>query len=329
MDRLARETKSVMADYSPLTCPDGKFNDPERTSDGSRRAFVPLENPDTLWFNTGSLCNIGCKNCYIESSPRNDRLEYLTEADVASYLHQLSERGWPVDMIGLTGGEPFMNPHIIPILNTILGNGYKVLLLTNAMQPMMRRHVLAGLESLVGNGSDRVFPRVSIDHYTSAAHDSIRGEGSFSRTLVGMDWLQQHGFCLAVAGRQLWDEDESDARDGYGHLFRSRGYDIDATDPSQLVLFPEMDMDADTPEITEECWGILGRNKSEMMCSSSRMVIRRKGAAETVVVACTLLPYSDAFELGNTLAEAECSVSLNHPFCSQFCMLGSSSCRAG
>jgi len=40
-----------------------KFDDPIRTLDGSRRARVAVERLDTLWFNTGTLCNIACANC--------------------------------------------------------------------------------------------------------------------------------------------------------------------------------------------------------------------------------------------------------------------------
>src|SRR3546814_1673942 len=76
---------------SPPDWPDavreaGKFRDPRRTADGQERARVPLERLRTLWFNTGTLCNITCAHCYIESSPRNDRLLYLTRAAVATYL---------------------------------------------------------------------------------------------------------------------------------------------------------------------------------------------------------------------------------------------------
>ena len=47
------------------------------TADGKTRASVPLRALQTLWFNTGTLCNLTCANCYIESSPRNDRFAYL------------------------------------------------------------------------------------------------------------------------------------------------------------------------------------------------------------------------------------------------------------
>ena len=64
----------------------GKFQDSLVTADGSERAVVALSRPETLWFNTGTLCNITCANCYIESSPRNDRLVYITAAEVAQQL---------------------------------------------------------------------------------------------------------------------------------------------------------------------------------------------------------------------------------------------------
>ncbi|MFT7593485.1 MAG: MoaA/NifB/PqqE/SkfB family radical SAM enzyme, partial [Paracoccaceae bacterium] len=91
----------------------GKFQDSFVTADGQPRASVPLSHPETLWFNTGTLCNITCTNCYINSSPTNDALVYLTTDEVVGYLDQITARGWPVQEIGFTGGEPFMNPDMI------------------------------------------------------------------------------------------------------------------------------------------------------------------------------------------------------------------------
>ena len=92
------------------------------------------------------------------------------------------------------------------------------------------------------------------------------------------------------------------------------------------MLFPEMDADIDVPEITEACWGILGKSPAAVMCASSRMVVRRRGAARPAVVACTLLPYEPEFEMGQTLAEASRAVPLNHPHCARFCVLGGAAC---
>ena len=89
-----------------------KFRDPDTTAKGERRASVALRAIETLWFNTGTLCNLTCANCYIESSPTNDRLAYLTLSEVVGYLDEIARDRLPVRTIGFTGGEPFMNPAI-------------------------------------------------------------------------------------------------------------------------------------------------------------------------------------------------------------------------
>lgn len=310
---------------APSAAP-AKFVDPLRTADGSPRAHVALTRPQTLWFNTGTLCNITCANCYIESSPRNDRLVYISADEVAAYLDEIAARGWPVREIGFTGGEPFMNPWIIDMTGRALARGFEVLILTNAMRPMMRPRMQEGLRALIAAHGRALTLRVSLDHWSAARHDEERGAGSFARTLEGMRWLRDQGARMTVAGRSRWGETEAEARAGYGALFAAEGFAIDAHDPRQTVLFPEMDARADVPEITEACWGILGRSPDEMMCASSRMVVKRRGADRPAVVACTLLPYDPRFELGATLAEAERPVPLNHPHCATFCVLGGASC---
>ncbi|MEM0922659.1 MAG: radical SAM protein, partial [Pseudomonadota bacterium] len=64
----------------------------------------------------------------------------------------------------------------------------------------------------------------------------------------------------------------------------------------------------------------------EVMCASSRMVVKRRGAERPAVLSCTLLAYEKQFELGATLAEADRAVPLNHPHCAKFCVLGGASC---
>ncbi len=303
-----------------------KFADPRLTADGSQRAAVSLKKLDTLWFNTGSLCNITCANCYIESSPTNDRLVYLTTSDVRSYLDEIDGSSWTVSEIGFTGGEPFMNPDFLDMLKDCLGRGYRVLVLTNAMQPMMRPRVKDGLIALHAEYGDRLVMRVSLDHYTQELHEQERGRGTWHKALEGLRWLSQNGFALNIAGRTLSGESEEKERQGYAGLFEANALAISADDPAALVLFPEMDEAADVPEITIDCWGILGVAPESVMCSNSRMIVKRKGEDDPVVLPCTLLPYDRQFELGRTLTGAAKTVHLNHPHCAKFCVLGGASC---
>ncbi|QFT93119.1 Antilisterial bacteriocin subtilosin biosynthesis protein AlbA [Roseovarius sp. THAF9] len=315
-----------MKDVAAPRANGGKFIDPKVTADGEPRAHVALSNPQTLWFNTGTLCNITCANCYIESSPENDSLVYITTAEVEDFLNQLDTRAWPVSEIGFTGGEPFMNPQMVEMTRACLSRGYDVLILTNAMRPMMRKRVQDGLRALHEEFGEKLTLRISVDHHSEVLHDEERGKGSFARTLEGMHWLRKTGIRMAVAGRSLWSDSEAESRAGYQAFFDAHGFDIDAHDPAMTVLFPEMDESVEVPEITTGCWNILGKSPDSLMCASSRMVVKRKGAERPAVLACTLLPYDAEFELGETLAEAEGDVALNHPHCAKFCVLGGASC---
>ena len=301
-----------------------KFRDPRTTAKGETRASVALAGLRTLWLNTGTLCNLTCRNCYIESSPRNDRLAWLTAAEARRFLDEIARDGLPTEEIGFTGGEPFMNPEIPAMLEAVLERGLRALVLTNAMRPMMK---LAGpLRALRAAHGARLVIRVSLDHYTPALHRAERGPRSWGPTLAGLEWLAAEGFEPHVAGRTFSGEPEAAVRAGYARLFAGRGIPIDAFDPVRLTLFPEMDAQVDVPEITTACWGILNKSPHALMCASSRMVVKRKGADRPAVVACTLLPYDPQFELGATLAEAARPVPLNHPHCAKFCVLGGGAC---
>jgi len=301
-----------------------KFEDPDFTADGGRRAAVPLYSLETLWINTGTLCNLTCNNCYIESSPRNDRLAYIRGSEAAAYFDEIARSGLATRTIGFTGGEPFMNPEFMLMLADALERGFETLTLSNAMRPMMKHR--AALLDLRARYGGRLRIRVSLDHYTQSLHEAERGARSWAPALAGLAWLNANGFAPEVAGRTCWGEDEASTRAGYARLFAQEGLACDADDPAALTLFPEMDKNANVPEITTDCWKTLGKSPADVMCASSRMVVKRRGSARPVVVACTLLPYDSRFELGGTLAQAAGAVSLNHVHCAKFCVLGGGAC---
>jgi organic radical activating enzyme len=75
-----------------------------------------------------TLCNLACRTCYIESSPRNDALVYISLAEAEAYLDEAQALG--TREIGFTGGEPFMNPDMIAMLQAALVRGFEALVLT-------------------------------------------------------------------------------------------------------------------------------------------------------------------------------------------------------
>jgi uncharacterized Fe-S cluster-containing radical SAM superfamily protein len=304
-----------------------KFRDPKVTAKGEPRAAVALAALRTLWINTGSLCNIECAGCYIESGPKNDRLAYITRDEAARFLDEIERDRLGTEEIGFTGGEPFMNKDMAAMAGDALARGFRVLILTNAMAPLwQKREDVAELNRRHGKA---LAIRVSIDHFTPEGHERIRGAGTWAPMMRGLKWLADQGVNLTVAARQPEDESEAQCRAGFARLFAAEGIALDASSPQDLVVFPDMAAGHDVPEITEACWGILNVQPDSMMCASQRMVVKRKGAAAPVVLPCTLLPYDAQFEMGPTLAEAQAPVALNHPNCATFCVLGGANCSGG
>ena len=300
---------------------ENKFKDPITTADGSTRAFIEAKKIKTLWFNTGTLCNIECKNCYIESSPKNDRLVYITFEEVKLFIDEAIDKNLGTKEIGFTGGEPFMNKDVLKMIEYSLSKNFKVLVLSNAMKPMLNRK-----EDLLKINHQDLTIRVSIDHYQKEKHEEIRGKNTFNVMMEGLKWLNQNNFNYALATRLLWGEQEDQLRDNFNLFIDKYNLKLDAKSKEQLVTFAEMDEKVDTPEITTACWNLLGKNPNDMMCSSSRMVVKKKTSPKPSVIACTLLPYEDEFDLGQNLTNSLKKIYLNHKHCSKFCVLGGSSC---
>jgi sulfatase maturation enzyme AslB (radical SAM superfamily) len=303
-----------------------KFQDPHITAKGEVRAYVDLQKLKTLWFNTGSLCNLACSNCYIESSPKNDRLSFINAGDVRPFLDEIKTLSLPVDLIGFTGGEPFANPHMIDVLKEVLGRGHEVLLLTNAYKAIKKYHQdLIGLQEIYSN---KLKIRVSLDHYTKEVHESERGQGTFDDTIQNLKWLVGNGFSISIAGRSLIKEPLDTALSGYRSLMKKNSIALDLKLGANIVIFPEMNASHDVPEISTGCWDILKQSPEDQMCSSERMIVKNKEDGKLAVMPCTLLAYDKQFNLGPTLLEAQKRVYLNHPFCAKFCVLGGASCSA-
>ncbi len=298
-----------------------KFKEKFKTADGKDRAFVEISQLKTLWFNTGTLCNLTCSNCYIESSPKNDRLQYISFEEFKIFVNESIQNELGTKEIGFTGGEPFMNKDIFKMIKYSLDNGFKTLVLTNAMKPMINnKSQLLRLNHL------NLTIRVSIDHYTKEKHEEVRGPNSWEPMIEGLKWLSENDFNYCLATRLMWGEDEDITRNNFQKFIDQFNLKLNSMSKIQLVTFAEMDVNQDTPEITTECWKILNKEPESVMCSTSRMIVKKKGEQLPSVIACTLLPYEKEFDLGKSLKESNQKVYLNHPHCSKFCVLGGSSC---
>ena len=307
---------------------DNKFIDPHVTAKGEARGYIDFVGFKNLWFNTGTLCNLTCDNCYIESSPKNDRLSYLTKEDVNPFLDEIksnSLKSCSVDTIGFTGGEPFLNPNMIEILELVLKYGFRALVLTNGVNVISR--VSEKLETLNKTYPNQLRLRISLDHYTKEVHEKERGENTFQKAIDSLKWLSEKNIHISIAGRSLLNENIELAQLGFQKLISDNGIDLKLT-AENLVIFPEMDLNREVPEITTQCFDILNVKPEHQMCASERMVVKKKNNDKPTVMPCTLLAYDPQFELGETLKDSQKRVFLNHKFCAEFCILGGASCSS-
>src|SRR6059036_3273988 len=83
---------------------------------------VPLAHLDDLWFQVaGTLCNLACRHCFISCSPHNRSFGFLGLAAVERALEESAALG--VKEYYFTGGEPFLNPDMVAILEATLRHG--------------------------------------------------------------------------------------------------------------------------------------------------------------------------------------------------------------
>ncbi len=322
-----------------------KFQHTTKTADGQPRGCIkPMgrEGFRELWFHTGTKCNLSCPSCLEGSSPTNDRLEFLTQTDVQLYLNE--SRQFPnLERICFTGGEPFLNPHFMGILDAAMKEGEPVMVLTNATQPLERKfdELVALQKTYVEKyGRDNLLLRVSLDSYNKDDHDDERGKGTFQRTLGAMKQLQGAGIQIALAGRILNDAKFTPGlvavkKTNYRQLLRDNGI----SDDIDILIFPRLEDPyshlSDHPVIeakepTAECLANYAKDKQhEWMCNYLKFVIKPNGG-EARVYACTIVDDDEAFDHGRSLVEAvEQQTYMKHPRCYTMCFKGNASCSGG
>src|SRR5262245_33181130 len=92
---------------------------------------VPMLGLDTVWFQVaGTVCNLACTHCFLSCSPGNQSHSFMDLSTVEGYLQEAERLG--VREYYFTGGEPFLNPEILPILAAALRRG-PATVLTNGL----------------------------------------------------------------------------------------------------------------------------------------------------------------------------------------------------
>ncbi len=279
------------------------------TSQNEKRGYIQPQKLTELWFHTGTSCNLRCPFCLEGSKPGDDRLGFITLEDAKVFIDEAVEMG--IEKFSFTGGEPFVNPSFVSILDYAL-NFRPCMVLTNATEPLMNQ--FAAVLPFKNKPNPLTF-RVSLDHPDPVKHDESRGKGNFKKALDTLGRLNREGFGVSIARLMLAGEDVAAVDKAYEPFFRQAGVPLDIT----IIKFPEFHTPGsipEVPEITESCMTKYQseQQRNDYMCNFSKMIVKQNDKCG--VFACTLVDDDDEYNLGSTLKEAMTKrVMLKHHRC--------------
>jgi len=280
---------------------------------------VALRALDTLWFQVaGTVCNLACTHCFISCSPTNHTHEFLSLAAVRPYLDEAVELG--VKEYYFTGGEPFLNPEMEAILAATLAVG-PATVLTNGL--LLDAERCARLAALAAGSDYSLDLRISLDGYSPAANDPIRGAGTFERILDGAVGAARAGLNPVITVTEVHRENASDeGRSRFLELLRERGIAR-----PRLKVLPVFHLGAEAERSgAYQSWQSLHEGDAgdggwdHLQCSSCRMV------TDQGVWVCPILVNEPEGRMGESLADTLDGFPLAHPAC-WTCHVYGVSCR--
>jgi len=140
---------------------------------------------DMVLFLMTNICNLTCKHCYVNSSPRGEFGFSLNKMETV--LDDIYQSIGPV-RIALSGGEPLARPKDALALLRRANRVHPLLLLTNGT--LISRTIAEELAEL------NLTIRISIDGSNPTSHDYVRGKGSFLKSIKGIERLRSSGFSI-------------------------------------------------------------------------------------------------------------------------------------
>lgn len=272
------------------------------------RPLVALSHLDELWFQAGGTrCNYTCKHCFIHCSPHNTSFGFLSLAAVEKALEESVALG--VKEYYFTGGEPFLNPDLVPMLVAALKLG-PASVLTNAS--VLRDAWLETLRAAEEAGPYSLEFRVSLDGFTAETNDPLRGTGTFDRTLRGCLKLVRFGFLPIVTAVRTWPlEDEDSIVAGFVARLKAGGYAR-----PRLKIVPRLALGAEAdrtggylPDERVTADLLADIPPETLLCDHARVVSDRG------VHVCPILLELPAARLGGTLAESLGPFAIEHGAC--------------
>ncbi len=278
------------------------------TDSSLRVPLLELDHLDHLWIQiAGTLCNYQCFHCFISCHPKNHSLQMLSYHDVQALIQDALRLG--VKEFYFTGGEPFLHRDMVGILEYTLEYA-PASVLTNAS--VLQDAWIARLAEAERRSLYSLEFRVSLDGFTEASNDAVRGAGTFRRTMRGIERLVRYGFLPIITAVRTWPlEQERQIVEGFVALLRQHGYG-----KPRLKILPALRLGAEQsrsggyqPDEKVSSDMLEGYPVEQLVCRTARAVTSRG-----VCVCPILVEMPDAY-LGKRLDEALGPTTLNHAAC--------------
>jgi MoaA/NifB/PqqE/SkfB family radical SAM enzyme len=143
-----------------------------------------------LWLYTNFDCNLTCSYCVTKSTPMAPR-RVLGLANVRRLVDEAVVLGF-CDLF-FTGGEPFVLDEIYEML-AYSSSRVRTTVLTNGTLLVGKR-----LDRLCAVTNGNLNVQVSLDGGSPEAHDAYRGQGTWAKTVAGIERLLAHGIHVCIS----------------------------------------------------------------------------------------------------------------------------------
>jgi MoaA/NifB/PqqE/SkfB family radical SAM enzyme len=268
--------------------------------------LAPFSHLATLWIQvTGTWCNLACAHCFNVSGPRDPWLKRL---DAATVLRALQEaEGLGVKEVYFTGGEPFLHPDILRLLDASLGAA-PTTVLTNGTR--ITERTADALAALSAASPYSLEIRVSVDDVDRERNDRVRGKGAFDKAVRALTLLSDRGLLPILSATEIL---QGELPEGTGMYDRFRDFlrSVGIAKP-RVKIIPVFRMGrlGERGEALLTAEMLQGFDCSLLQCTETRVV------ADGGVYACPILAGLPGARLSSgSVAESLTPCALYHSAC--------------
>ncbi len=146
----------------------------------------------SIQFDITNACNLNCKHCYHSDHVNSSSLALTDWKVIIDQYEELCAKLRLKPFIVISGGEPLTCNLLLPIISYLNDkwNQVETMILTNGTN--VTDQLMSDLSPY------NVCFQVSIDGPDVKTHEEVRGKGSFSPTIEGINKLNDNGFKVSI-----------------------------------------------------------------------------------------------------------------------------------